>query len=194
MLKICKGEPWTMWPDNIVSKFIDNPANRIFEHEGNFIYHMRFELLEPIVDKATLFSKLPNYFGIDMIPNGCVLLYSYKNNIETYSDFKECFWEEEKIYDLYIEKKRNNLKITLNGIVFFDIDLITSLASNDNSHIVFAAGNFPKNGFNLNYVTYNLHYLSIIRDGVMISEHTFEEFIHGKSFDLTDNCNFIFKI
>ena len=194
MLKIDKGEPWVMWPDNLVSKFIDKPANQIFEHDGDYEFNMVFELLEDVTDKVSIFSKLPNYFGLDLVPNGGALIYSYKNTIDVFYEFQECTWDKNTKYDLKITKTGNNLKTTINGTVFFDIELTYPIDGSDNSHIVFGAGNFPKNGFNLNYVTYNLHYLSITRDGEMVCEHKFKEFIHGKSFDLTDNCNFIFKI
>jgi hypothetical protein len=194
MLKIHKGEPWVMWPDNLVDQFIDEPANRIFEYSGDYNFNMKFELLEPILKQSSLIAKLPNYFGLDLFPKGVTFVYSYKSTIEVFHEFKEYKWEVNKIYDLDIRKTGNKLEIIVNGDVFFDIDLIFEIDGSDNSHIVFGAGNFPKNGFNLNYITYNIHYLAITKDNVMISEHDFKKFIHGKSFDLTDNCNFIYQI
>ena len=46
MLRIEKGNPWAMWPDNLVDNFIDNPANKIFDYEGNFMFHLVFELID----------------------------------------------------------------------------------------------------------------------------------------------------
>jgi hypothetical protein len=194
MLKINKGEPWVMWPNNLVTKFIDFPANRIFDHEGDFVFTMVFELVEPITEKSSLLAKLPSYFGIDLLPNGCNFIYSYKDTLETYHSFNEYSWDVNRRYILVIKKEEDKLTLSINDLVIVELSLSFDLAQNDNSHIVFGAGNFPKNGFNLNYFPYIIHYLTIEKDGELISEHKFEEFIHGKSFDLTDNCNFLYKI
>jgi hypothetical protein len=194
MLKIDKGQPWVMWPDNLVSNFIEHPANKIFDHDGDFNFTMKFELPEPIKEKKTLIAKLPSYFGLDIVPDGCLLIYRYKSAIETFHLFEECTWDVNIIYTLVIEKIGDKLTIKIDDKVSFNLDLIFRLGYDDNSHIIFGAGNFPKNGFNLNYLPVNLHHLSIIKDNELISEHNFETFIYDKSFDLTDNCNFIHKI
>lgn len=194
MLKIDKGEPWVMWPDNLVSNFIETPANKIFDYDGDFMFNLKFELNEPISEKKTLIAKLPTYFGIDIVPNGCLLIYTYQPGIETFHQFKDFTWDENVIYDLVIKKVVNLMTITINEEEFFKIETTQRLGYNDNSHIIFGAGNFPKNGFNLNYLSLTLHYLNIIKDGKVISEHKFETFIHEKSFDLSNNCNFLHKI
>ena len=38
------------------------------------------------------------------------------------------------------------------------------------------------------------HEIEIKKDGVVICKHDFKKIIHNKSFDLTNNCNFINKI
>ena len=68
------------------------------------------------------------------------------------------------------------------------------LGYDESPHIIFGAGNFPKNGFNLNYTDFNLHEFKLEVDGELVSHHTFEKFIHDKSYDITDNCNFIHKL
>ena len=194
MLKIDKGEPWVMWPDNLVSNFIESPANKIFDYDGEYIFNLKFELNEPIDGKKTLIAKLPTYFGIDIIPNGCLLIYSFQDGIEAFQLFKEYKWNQNLVYDLVVKKNGNQMSITINEEEFFHIELNEQLGYDDNSHIIFGAGNFPKNGFNLNYLSLTLHYLNIVKDGKVISEHKFETFIHEKSFDLSNNCNFLHKI
>lgn len=76
----------------------------------------------------------------------------------------------------------------------FNEFLKNKLASDDISHIIFGAGNFPKNDFNLNYFPVILHNVEIVKEKELISKHDFEIFIHDKSLDLTNNCNFIYKI
>ena len=69
-----------------------------------------------------------------------------------------------------------------------------TLGYSESPHIIFGAGNFPKNNFNLNYTDFDLHEFKLSVDGELVSHHTFEKFIHDKSFDLTENCNFIHKV
>jgi hypothetical protein len=84
--------------------------------------------------------------------------------------------------------------VTINEIEIFFKLLLNKLGGDDNSHIIFGSGNFPKNGFNLNYISLILVEVEVEKDGVVISRHNFNKFIHNKSFDLTNNCNFINKI
>ena len=103
-------------------------------------------------------------------------------------------WEANKKYDLLITKSQGVVTVSIDGnaLILYFVD--QKLASDENSHIIFGAGNFPKNEFNLNYLNVTLHELEIIRDDESISKHLFDDFIHGKSYDITENCNFIHQI
>lgn len=192
MLRIEEGSPWAMWPNNLVDNFIDNPANKIFDHEGDFVFNLVFELVEPITKKSCLFAKLPSYAGIDLDHDGISFLFTC-NGVTDYR-FTTYAWEVGTKYELLIVKVNNQLGISLNGVTIVTLNLESKLDGDDNSHLVFGAGNFPKNGFNLNYTNLILHKLVILRDKELIAEHDFDIFIHNKSFDKTGNCNFIHKI
>ena len=192
MLRIEEGSPWAMWPNNLVDNFIENPANKIFDHEGSFNFNLTFELPEPITKKSCLFAKLPSYLGVDLEHDGISFLFTEQG--KTDYRFTNYFWETGVKYNLIIIKVKNHLAISLNGNTIVNFNLESKLDGDDISHIVFGAGNFPKNGFNLNYMNLILHKLIITRDSKIISEHDFDTFIHNKSFDKTGNCNFIHKI
>ena len=68
------------------------------------------------------------------------------------------------------------------------------LGFDNNPHIIFGAGNFPRNNFNLNYVDLDLYKFEILVNNNLLAKHDFEDFIFDKSVDITDNCNFIHKI
>jgi hypothetical protein len=193
MLKIKEGEPWIMWPNILGQKFIKDPANHIFDHEGEFSFRLVFELEEPITKKSTLFAKLPSYFGIDLEDYGILLIVTNNSGKTEYltCNFQ---WEINKKYNLLITKEEDAVTVYIDGNALTLYFIEDKLAADPNSHIIFGAGNFPKNGFNLNYLGVTLHELEIIRDTETISKHAFEEFIHGKSYDLTDNCNFLHQI
>lgn len=193
MLKIKEGEPWIMWPNILGQKFIKDPANRIFDYEGNFSFRLTFELNDVISKKSTLFAKLPSYFGIDLEEYGILLIVTDNKGKTEYltCNFQ---WEAGKKYDLLITKSQEVITLYIDGEALNLYFIENKLASDENSHIIFGAGNFPKNDFNLNYLEVTLHELEIIREEETISKHVFEEFIHGKSYDLTDNCNFLHQI
>jgi hypothetical protein len=149
MLKINKGEPWVMWPDSMVANFIEYPANKIFEHNGNYKFILTFELNEDIISKSTLFCKLPSYLGIDLELNGVTFIIT-ESDIDTTYEFKNYIWQSNKKYVLVIEKINNNIVILINEEVIFEYVIQNKIASNDISHILFGAGNFPKNNVNLN--------------------------------------------
>ncbi len=193
MLKIEEGKPWVMWPDILVANFIDYPANKILDYDGNFVFKIKFELTKPIKKKSTLFSKLPSYFGIDLEEYGLLLIVT-DNTKKTDYLFGNNIWNVGEIYELEIKKINNVIQVMLNGTSLINYELKNDLALDDISHIIFGAGNFPKNGFNLNYSELILHYLSITKDETVIAEHYFNQFIHNKSFDETGNCNFIHLI
>jgi hypothetical protein len=193
MLKIKEGEPWIMWPNILGQKFIKDPANRIFDYEGNFSFRLVFELDDVIAKKSTLFAKLPSYFGVDLEEYGILLIITdHKGKTEYLTcNFQ---WDAGKKYELLITKSQEVITLYIDGEALNLYFIEDKLASDENSHIIFGAGNFPKNDFNLNYLGVTLHELEIIREEETISKHAFEEFIHGKSYDLTDNCNFLHQI
>ena len=193
MLRIKEGEPWVMWPNNIVPNFINYPANRIFDFDGNFVFKIIFELDKPIINKSTLFSKLPSYFGVDLESNGITFILSDINGFTQYH-FNDYTWEIDKRYELIIKKNGNSISYYINNILLLNIFIENKLSEDDNSHIIFGAGNFPKNNYNLNYFSLILHEIEIKKEGVVICKHDFKKIIHNKSFDLTNNCNFINKI
>ena len=193
MLKIKESKPWIMWPNKLVSNFIDFPANRIFDYDGDFKFTLTFELPHPIERKSTLFAKLPTYFGVDLEQDGFTLIYTEENKPTTYRYFP-FKWECEKKYKLCIMKNEDILSLYLDDMLISQESLPNGLGGDENSHIIFGAGNFPNNGFNLNYLDVNLLTLHIDKDDEKICDHHFERYIMNKYFDHTNNCNFINQI
>lgn len=190
MLKIEEGKPWVMWPNLLVANFIDDPANKVFDYDGDFEFMLSFGLPKEIKTKATLFSKLPAYLGVDLYEGGLTFIITDAMNNATYKSVPYK-WDIDVKYDLKIVKSGDRIDLYLNNVNQLTHTLITPLAKDDFSHIIFAAGNFPKNGFNLNYLALEMEYLSIKKDGRLIAEHLFNTLIHNKSYDETGNCNFI---
>lgn len=194
MLEIRKGEPWIFWPSSICDTFPLDPANKKLNGKHSFKLEFDFTLLDGRKEKKTIFSILPAYSGYD-VDKGCDV-FLYNDGKQTHTRVlpnlievgKKTNIKFEYIYGKEIEvyvNDRRAVRVSLDG---------KELGYDESPHIIFGAGNFPKNGFNLNYTDYDLQEFKLEVDGELVSHHTFEKFIHDKSYDMTDNCNFIHKL
>jgi len=60
--------------------------------------------------------------------------------------------------------------------------------------MLFGAGNFPWHDENHHYCDLDLHEFKLYHEEKLVSHHFFTKFIYEKSFDITNNCNFIHKV
>ena len=194
MLEIKKGEPWIFWPSSICDTFPINPANKKLNGNHSFLIDFDFTLLDELDGKKTIFSLLPMYSGYD-VDKGCDI-FLYNDGEKTHTKVlpnlikpnKKTNIKFEYIYKDSVELYVNNLKQARVGLKN------KTLGYSDSPHIIFGAGNFPKNNFNLNYTNINLHEFKLSIENELVSHHTFDTFIHDKSYDKTENCNFIHKL
>jgi len=192
MLEIRKGNPWIFWPSSICDTFPTDPANKKLNGKYSFKLEFDFTLLDDSNEKKTIFSMLPMYSGFD-VDNGCdIFLYNIGETQTKVLPKLVKVGENTNIKFEYIYGKRITLYINDKE---YSVELNEEeLGFDESPHIVFGAGNFPKNGFNLNYTDFNLHNFKLEVNDELISHHEFKKFIHDKSYDLTGNCNFIHKL
>ena len=195
MYKLEKGKPWIFWPDSICSTFPENPGNKILDGSKSFKFSLDIVLEEIGENKQTIFSILPSYMGLDIQDNSSVFVYTLDSKPHSFNISNSSIPINEKAIILleYIYKQSLSLKI--NGkIVFLKMLNGSTLGYDSSPHIILGSGNFPKNGFNLNYSSYLINEFKLFDENKCISHHNFKEFIHDKSFDLTNNCNFLHKL
>ena len=195
MIHINKGEPWLFRPSYICDSLPENPANKYLNGQYNFSFEIEMLYEEIKKEREVIFAILPDYTGIDIYDDKLILTFDFSGNRE-YFELRNTLTigNINKIKFKHIPKEY--IAIIINDIVVFS-KRITNLFFGNNSkdpHIIFGAGNFPINNFNLNYAEYELHLFKMYLNDEIISHHNFKKIIHGKSFDLTDNCNFINKI
>jgi hypothetical protein len=193
MLHITKGKPWLFWPSNICDTFPENPANKYLSGNYDFTLEITFTLTDNSDNQKSLFCILPHFTGIDIYKDKCVFIVTLKNGVK-YQEIPHTVKVDE-ITKIKIEHRTlNRLELFIDDISMVTIDLTNNqFAVEEEPHIIFGAGNFPKNGFNLNYTQYKLFDFKIYTDR-LLCHHTFDEFIMDKSVDKTENCNFIHKI
>lgn len=213
---INSGEPWLMWPDKVSYQINKGNIGDTFEGETDFTLAMNIKILTKSETKRTIFAKLPNYCGIDLEPNNhfLLILKLLKNDEETYKyivsdesindDFNILMFRYSKF------KRLISVSINENVVVSYYLDDDESLTVGHEPHIIFGAGNFPHNNFNLNYCSYDMDFLLISKTYMEHNEiistmselnntnsvalFDFKEHTDYKVYDLTGNCNFLHKI
>lgn len=194
MLEIRKGNPWIFWPSSICDTFPKNPANKLLSGDSFFRLTMTLELLDRSKDQKTLFTIVPKFTGLDIHPDKIVWTVTCEDKTE-YFDIPSFIQPETEIKVEVLHRPKEYLALFINDIKVHRLDLTDRTFGIDPSpHLILGAGNFPKNGFNLNYTDFNLHSFKIEDTEGVVADHDFEEFIHDKAVDKTGNCNFIHKL
>lgn len=192
MLNIQKGNPWIFWPSSICDTFPTNPANKLLTGDSYFKFNIQGEINSKDLNPQTIFCILPEYTGLNLENGKLVFTVTYSTGVEYYElpfTIKDKFnIIVEHIpylsFSIFINEHKETYKLSKNK----------SFGLSQNPHIIFGAGNFPKNGFNLNYADLNLTSFKLSNEDEIISNHDFKSFIHDKSVDKTGSCNFIHKI
>lgn len=193
MLHITKGNPWIFWPSNICDTFPENPANKYLTGNSDFKIEFELLLLDESDKQKTLFCLLPHFTGLDIYKDKIVFILSLENGVK-YIELPKLININEKTSIKLVHKALSSFTLYINDILMVTEDLTSNkFLVEKEPHLIFGAGNFPKNGYNLNYTEYNLIDFKVYTDE-LICHHTFDEFIMDKSVDKTDNCNFIHKI
>ena len=193
MLEIRKGEPWIFWPSSICDSLPEEPADKFLNGKYSYRIDMTVTLLDESFVKKTLFCILPKYTGLDIDKDCLTLLVGHNGDTKTHI-LPPTIYPHKKtniiLNYIYSEK----LELIIDNNIIKEISLNEPLGFDEHPHIIFGAGNFPKNGFNLNYTDFDFHEFKFFVEDKLISHHDFEKFIFDKSVDKTDNCNFIHKL
>ena len=198
---IKEGEPWLLWPSMVSYGLNKGSIGNTFEGEHSFCLEMTFRVLSKEPSKRTLFAKLPSYMGIDIEGenNRLLLILNLRKDKETYYEYLMSEigigWDLKTLIFSY-DREQRVLKVTVdeNTLIKYELKEEEELNRGDDPHIIFGAGNFPHNDFNLNYCSYEITHLRISRDSEVLGLYDFKERTDYKIYDFTINCNFIHKI
>jgi hypothetical protein len=193
MLHIQKGNPWLLWPNNVCDTLPENPANKILNGNHKFELYIDLRINKVDGEIGTIFTLLPHYTAMDIYEGRLLFTMMDINKKSTYWDLPVPIYDGIRMRIHWIHTPNNKFNILINNDIIHTVDLSSvGFDVEPNPHIIFGAGNFPKNEFHLNYTDIELYEFKIINDkSNIICHHKFEEFIYDKSVDITDNCNFI---
>lgn len=195
MLSIKKGNPWIFWPSSICDTFPENPANKILTGNQPFELHVNMVLKKTEGVIGTLFTLLPHYTAMDIYEGRIIFTMMSEDKKTTYWDLPFPIYDGIEIRVKWVHEPNKTFDVFINEQLIHQVDLTEkSFACEDNPHIIFGAGNFPKNNFNLNYTDIDLLRFSVLQGGNILADHFFKEQIFDKFVDVTGNLNFIHKL
>ena len=191
MLSIRNKEPWCFWPTRVCKEFYKLPGNAVLSGKYNFEFELDFTIRKVYEDKATIFAILPIYTALNYYNE-----HMSNVDVQTEDGMK---WND--IKNIVKLNKRHKVNVTniANGTITIKLDGTTvfeaeGFTNNDDPQMILGGGNFLYNDNNHNHCDLDLHEFKLSNDGELIAHHTFEDYIHDKTVDLTGNCNFIFKL
>lgn len=214
---IKEAEPWILWPDVVSYGINTGNISETFEGYTDFTLSIHLRVLGNSSEKRTVFAKLPNYCGVDLEKNNTpmLVLKLIKGGEEIYRYLSSdvIMGEGFNLLSYRYSKEKRRVDVSLNDriAIAYDLESDEELTVGFEPHIIFGAGNFPKNNFNLNYCTYETDFILICKSYKTYQEilnirdkHTLDETIVGlydfnkhtdyKVYDLSENCNFLHKI
>lgn len=193
-MRISKGSPLVFWPSSICETFPENPTNLLLTGDKEFSFTVDFTIHEVTNTQKTIFTLLPRYSGLDVHDNTSIVTLTFEDGANYY-DIGNIIKPFERYSLTFLHLPKEKLTVFINKKAVVEEDLTKKVLGLSNApHIIFGAGNFPKNDFNLNYVDLELHNFNIRHEGNIVTNHNFEQQIFDKFVDTTDNLNFIHKI
>lgn len=209
-----KGEPWLLWPDVNAYGLDKGNVGTLFNGNNDFTISIKLDLLEIDPDKRTIYSILPTYMGFDI--EGFNLSFILTTIDDNGNKIPEYYWFENLIqslvntYTFRYKKDIKKIEVLFDDKIIMEKTLTNTKFDDVNkTHIIFGAGNFPKNDYNLNYAEYEPKNLVISNSCLSYEEletifnknnnkavavFDFQKHTEHKVYDLTGNCNFLNKI
>lgn len=193
---IDKGEPWMFWPSHICDTFPENPGNKLLTGKNNWEIQIRFSLPEILSnERQSIMTLLPHYTSFEIqgeeVHLACTGVsgetHYYRVRFPLEIDREYAFtWRHQGEYGL--------MCVIDDFQIWNFASAKDPLAAPEEPHVIFGAGNFPKNGFNLNYTELDMKEFRLWADTDLVAYTRFDEIIFDKVVDKAGNCNFIHKI
>jgi hypothetical protein len=195
MITIDKNNPWILWPESICQHFITKSALDLFDNGEYWKMEIGFSYPNNNISRYDLFAVIPNFTGISIIDG-----FIYIGN--EYSEFSDFINTNIKIESgnenkLVLEHTPNDkMIIYMNGSLVYVIDLEkTPLRQKVKSKLLLGSSdwNYKEKNETDNY-TIDFFELKISSKDEMITHHNFNNIVHDKSIDLTENFNIFYKM
>lgn len=191
MLSIKKSKPWAFWQTRVCSTFHEKAGNVYLSGNEDFKISIELTLKEIYSDQASLITILPHYTAISYINDEQTTAHittsagmKTVNAVDTVRLGKKHKFVIENVANTSFEIFIDGESLIKTGPIREDLD----------PQLLLGAGNYPWNDVNHNYCDIDVHSFTLHSNNVLIADNKFEKFIQNKSYDSTENCNYLFEL
>lgn len=194
MRNIKADETWALWPTKICPSFHDLAANQMISGNHNFVLEFEFRINSINGERGTILSVNPNYFVLHYYNEYLSAVHMANNGSPTHNVHQDIPYKIKlgQTHKLKIENLDNS-----GFFVYIDDEKVVStenFVTTNDPQIFLGSERFPWLSPDLNSCDLDLFDFRIYHNNVLVCEHDFENIIHNKFVDLTNNCNFIHKL
>jgi hypothetical protein len=186
-----------LWPSSICSSFYDLPANQVISGDKHFKFELEFKINEVSKntgERGSIISINPNYFVLHYY-NDVVSAIHMSTDGRKRHNVHEDIYRTIKIGQVH-KLKIENIDFSSFNVYIDDKKVLSTQNFNvtNNPQVFIGSETFPTASQDLNSCDMDLYDFKLYHDDKLIAHHDFNNIIHNKFVDLTNNCNFIHKI
>lgn len=197
MTNIKTNEIWALWPTNICPSFYDVAGNQVISGDNDFSFELDFKINEVSKnsgDRGTIISINPNYFVFHYYNENLSAIHMATNGSETHNihqDIPNLIKLGETFNLKVVNVDSSSFNVYINGNIVLSTN---NFNTTNDPQIFFGSETFSIDEPDLNACDLDLYSFKLYHWDKLISNHDFNNIIHNKFVDLTNNCNFIHKL
>lgn len=200
MLNIPKDDVWAFWPTTICDTFPEDPGNLYLDGLKHFKLELDFMLTDETDHYKAIFNILPAYSMLKLLRDRMIFVASFEDDVKEDHNLPLLIKPNERIKLSYEFEPDSFINLFIRNVVTgdeidFRINMKGRLFKQEKEPFIILAGdNIPKHSDKEHFTDVAFYDFKLYHKDRLLSHHTFDEFIHDKSVDKTNNLNFLHKI
>ena len=194
MTNIKTDETWVLWPTKICPSFYDLAGNQLISGNHNFTLEFEFRINRVNGERGTILSVNPNYFVLHYYDEYLSAVHMANNESPVHN------LHQDIVYTIKLNQIHKLKIVNLDSSDFFvyidgkKVVATQNFVTTNDAQIFLGSETFPWNSPDLNSCDMDLFDFKLYHNDVLVCHHDFNNIIHNKFVDLTNNCNFIHKL
>lgn len=194
MTSIKTFDTLVLWPTSICASFYDLPANQVVSGNYNFTLEFDFQINAISGERGSIISINPNYFTLHYY-NERISAFHLSTDNKPYHNIHQ---DLINVIKLGQRCKIRLVNVENTEIIIYindkQVTKINQFSETKDPQIFLGSETFPNGAKNINSCDMDLYEFKLHHNNELICHHDFNNIIHDKFVDLTNNCNFIHKI